>query len=166
MILKNKTGAEKYLSVYWFAILIIVAAAVSAMVINFYNSPYDVRELEANLMIDNVANCLSESGVLKIDSLASKSINSCETTQECQKMLGNKIVSIASMVKRELGIDNIDDSVKNDDVAENFECLVLQIAMQESSLQHCTNFKDENNNPLYCDGNINQVFKSSGDEIS
>ena len=81
---------EKIISVYWFAILIIVAAAVSAMVINFYNSPYDVRELEANLMIDNVANCLSESGVLKIDSLASKSINSCETTQECQKMLGKE----------------------------------------------------------------------------
>lgn len=60
----NKKGAEKILSVYWFAILVITAGAVIAMVGIFYNSPYDVREIEANLMINKVSDCLSENGRL------------------------------------------------------------------------------------------------------
>ncbi|MEK6823850.1 MAG: hypothetical protein AABY06_02330 [Nanoarchaeota archaeon] len=64
MIIKNKHGAEKILSIYWFAILIIVAGAVVAMVSLFYGTPYDVRDAEANIMINKVVNCLSEKGKL------------------------------------------------------------------------------------------------------
>ena len=52
------------LSIYWFAILILVAGAVFAMVYTFYHHPYDVREIEANIMINKVADCLSERGEL------------------------------------------------------------------------------------------------------
>jgi len=62
----NKKATEKILSVYWFAILIIVAGGVFAMVYTFYHQPYDVREIEANLMINKVADCLSKGG--KLDS--------------------------------------------------------------------------------------------------
>ncbi len=65
MIIKNKHGAEKILSIYWFAILIIVAGAIVAMVSLFYGTPYDVRETEANIMINKAVNCLSENGKLK-----------------------------------------------------------------------------------------------------
>ena len=61
---KNCIGAEKIISVYWFVILIIIAGAVVAMVSLFYGSPYDVREQEANIMINQVSNCLSENGEL------------------------------------------------------------------------------------------------------
>lgn len=60
----NKRGAEKILSIYWFAILIIIAGAVVAMVSLFYGTPYDVRETEANIMINKAVNCLSENGKL------------------------------------------------------------------------------------------------------
>ena len=33
MIIKNKHGTEKIISIYWFAILIIIAGAVVAMVV-------------------------------------------------------------------------------------------------------------------------------------
>lgn len=60
----NKRGAEKILSIYWFAILIIIAGAVVAMVSLFYGTPYDVREAEANIIVNKIANCLSENGKL------------------------------------------------------------------------------------------------------
>ena len=61
----NKKGTEQVISVYWFAILIIVAVGISAMVFTFYNHPYDVRELEANILMNKVADCISEHGVIK-----------------------------------------------------------------------------------------------------
>jgi len=64
MILKNKK-ADKIISVYWFAILFIVAAAIVYMVISFYGEPYDVREAEAYALTNKVAGCLSEAGYLK-----------------------------------------------------------------------------------------------------
>jgi len=64
MILKNKK-ADKIISVYWFAILFIVAAAIVYMVISFYGEPYDIREAEARALTNKVAGCLSEAGYLK-----------------------------------------------------------------------------------------------------
>ncbi|MDP2672235.1 MAG: hypothetical protein Q8O84_00285 [Nanoarchaeota archaeon] len=83
MIIKNKIGAEKILSIYWFAILIIIAGAVVAMVGLFYGAPYDVREQEANIMVNQVSNCLSENGKLNKELFKAKtgnfSINSSES---------------------------------------------------------------------------------------
>lgn len=55
----NKKGGDKIISMYWFAILFIVAAAIVYMVLLFYGKPYDVREVEANLLINKVADCLT-----------------------------------------------------------------------------------------------------------
>ena len=61
----NKKGGDKIISVYWFAILFIVAAAVVYMVSSFYGTPYDVRELEANALANKVADCFSEAGYIR-----------------------------------------------------------------------------------------------------
>lgn len=61
----NKKGTEKIISVYWFAILFIVAAAVSYMVYSFYGKPYDVRQIEAELLTNKVADCISNVGYLR-----------------------------------------------------------------------------------------------------
>ena len=60
----NKRGAEKILSIYWFTILIIIAGAVVTMVSLFYGAPYDARSAEANIMVNQISNCLSENGKL------------------------------------------------------------------------------------------------------
>ena len=66
MMLKNKKGAEKIISVYWFAILFIVAGTIAFMVSSFYGDPYDVREVESGILINNIADCLTkEDGKLK-----------------------------------------------------------------------------------------------------
>jgi len=58
----NKRGTDKVLSIYWFAILFIVAGGVVYMVAVFYGAPYDVRQVEANLLINQVADCVSNGG--------------------------------------------------------------------------------------------------------
>ena len=75
-------------------------------------------------------------------------VATCENTWDCQKLLGYKIINIAASLKPELNID--DAKIISDTGSKNFECLVLQVAMQESSLRHCK--ANENKNPLYCDG--------------
>ncbi len=61
----NKLGTDKIISIYWFAILFIVAAAVVYMASVFYGGPADVREIEANILINQVADCVSQGGYLK-----------------------------------------------------------------------------------------------------
>lgn len=55
---------EKIISVYWFAILFLVAGGIYVMVISFYGHSYDVRELEAKALSEKVASCISYGGVL------------------------------------------------------------------------------------------------------
>ena len=63
--MKDKKAAGKIISVYWFAILIIVAGGVFAISNNLYGHALDIREVEADILADRVADCLSEKGFLR-----------------------------------------------------------------------------------------------------
>ncbi len=67
MIEFNKKGGNKIITLYWFVILIIVAGGVFAMVYSFYYHPYDVRELEGEIMLNHIADCLSSQGNLTLE---------------------------------------------------------------------------------------------------
>ena len=58
----NKRGEDKIISIYWFFILIIVSTGIYAMVSIFYNSPYDVREMESEILAEKVGECLVSGG--------------------------------------------------------------------------------------------------------
>lgn len=62
----DKKATDKLISVYWFAILILTAAAIVYMVSIFYSQPYDIRELEAGILANKIADCVSQGG--KLDS--------------------------------------------------------------------------------------------------
>jgi len=59
--LKNKKG-DKLLSVYWFAILVIVAVGIVLMVNTFYGASYDVRKAESEILAQKVADCIYSGG--------------------------------------------------------------------------------------------------------
>lgn len=61
----NKKGSDKILSIYWFVILTLVAGGIFAMVYIFYGAPSDVREIEANLLAQKLADCVSKSGLIE-----------------------------------------------------------------------------------------------------
>jgi hypothetical protein len=62
--LRGKIGGDKVISIYWFAIIVIVAGGVFAMAYNFYGAPYDVREIEVDVFSNKVSDCISFKGVL------------------------------------------------------------------------------------------------------
>ena len=85
---KNKKGAEKIFSLYWFAILILVAGGIFAMVYVFYGAPYDVREIEGEILVDRVADCLSYGGRINAGVLQGGTFNSeFEFLNECHLVL-------------------------------------------------------------------------------
>jgi len=63
-MIKGKKATDKLLSVYWFAVLFIVAAGIVYIALSFYGKPYDVRNVEADILTNKIADCLSTRGVL------------------------------------------------------------------------------------------------------
>jgi len=61
---RNKVGADKVISVYWFAVIVIIAGGVIAMASNFYGAPYDVRGVESEILSEKVSDCISFQGKL------------------------------------------------------------------------------------------------------
>lgn len=64
-ILKNKKATDKVLSIYWFSILLIVSGAIVYMASVFYNTPYDIREVESDILANKISDCISEKGKIK-----------------------------------------------------------------------------------------------------
>lgn len=60
----NKRGGDKLISIYWFIVLTLIAGGIVAMVGVFYNSPYDVREVESEILSLKVADCIYLGGTL------------------------------------------------------------------------------------------------------
>ena len=71
----EKTATNKIIAVYWFAILVIVAGGVFAMVYVFYGHSFDVREIEASFLADKTADCLSYQGRINQELLNEKKFN-------------------------------------------------------------------------------------------
>ena len=168
--IKNKKGSDKVLSIYWFVILFIISTGIFGMVYVYYHAPFNVREAEGDIMVNKIAECVSQQGKTSSAWVSGTNTNiqtsiTCQNTKDCQKIIGNKIVSVIDGIRSTLPSD-VDSSIKQEGVAENLNCLVLQIAMTESSLQHCKQ-SQVNGNPLYCDGGgLDVIKKSLGDEKS
>lgn len=60
----SKKGDGKIISMYWFLILFLVAAAVVYMASMFYGQPYDVREHESRALSNKIANCIAQGGYI------------------------------------------------------------------------------------------------------
>lgn len=61
----NKKATEKFLSIYWFAILLIVAFGIWAMAYSYYQHPLEIRELETRILSNKIANCISYKGEMR-----------------------------------------------------------------------------------------------------
>lgn len=75
-IIKEKKGAEKYLSVYWFFILMLIALSVFIMAYNYYGAPYDIRKVESEILANKIADCISNQGKINPDFFIEKNLNS------------------------------------------------------------------------------------------
>jgi len=69
-MIKAKKGGEKILSLYWFLIITIVAGGLVYITAQFYGEPYDVRNVEEEILSQQVANCLTQENYLKAEVLS------------------------------------------------------------------------------------------------
>ena len=160
MILKNKKGAEKILAVYWFAILVLVSAGVFSMVFSF-QAPYDVRELEASVLTGQVADCLSNQGIL--DSrippvFGISSIEKVEDVVELDELItaisdkssscncGDDCENYAGLIDKYSGENEIVDPLLmaglmvQESLCVSSEASGSSVGLMQINLKHCGNF--------------------------
>ena len=80
-----------------------------------------------------------------------------KTRRGCQEEIGNKIIEIAQDIKRTKS-ETSNAQIKTETGAKSFECLVLQIVMQESGFRHCEDYSDD---CFVCndDGSLSNLYK-------
>jgi len=71
----NKRGTDKILSIYWFVILTLLAGGIFAMVYVFYGAPYDVREVESEILAEKIADCISRQGNIDSEFFSEEGFN-------------------------------------------------------------------------------------------
>jgi len=83
----DKKGGEKIMSVWWFAVLIVVGTGIVIAVLMFYSAEEDTRYVESEILYNKIADCVVQDGFLvdgvlakefdlmKICSLNEKTIN-------------------------------------------------------------------------------------------
>jgi len=83
---------DKIVSVYWFAILFIVAAAVVYMVYSFYGEPYDVRNAEAQRLTDRTVECFLDGvrldGSFRGDGFSDNFLENCDLNFRTDEIYG------------------------------------------------------------------------------
>jgi len=63
-IFKDKKAGEKLLSAWWFVIIVIVGGGVAVSVIMYYSADIEVREAEAGILYEKIADCVIQQGFL------------------------------------------------------------------------------------------------------
>jgi hypothetical protein len=76
LLLNEKRGAEKYLSFYWFFILMLIALGIFIMAYNYYGVPYDIRKVESEILVNKIADCISNQGKINPDFFIENNLNS------------------------------------------------------------------------------------------
>jgi hypothetical protein len=81
----NKKGADKMLSMYWFVIVLIVSFGIFAMVYVFYSAPYEIREMESEILSNKIADCFSRQGRINPGIFSEQGFNSdFDLLRECK----------------------------------------------------------------------------------
>ncbi len=136
----NKRGTDKLISVYWFAILFIVAAAIAYMVLSFYGEPYDARKLEANALTNQIADCLSEAGYLRegiLERMKTDFLETCDLNFEVEVYRGWN----NDQFYVEIGIYDFDTGEKISEISEGNQNLKIDCEIDSKNFPFCLDRK-------------------------
>jgi hypothetical protein len=56
--------AEKYLSIWWFFVLVVIGVGITVSVLLFYGGEINIKSLEADLLSNKLIDCLLEEGYI------------------------------------------------------------------------------------------------------
>ncbi|MBU1136400.1 MAG: hypothetical protein KJ559_02735 [Nanoarchaeota archaeon] len=68
-MIKGKRGGEKYLSIWWFFVLVIITGGIVSAVVAFNIADINVKEIESNILILRVVDCVIEQGYINSEFL-------------------------------------------------------------------------------------------------
>ena len=71
--MKSKKADSKLLSIWWFAVLVVILAGILIGTSVFFSDKVDVRYYEANALGNRIADCIVYKGVLNEEYIADKS---------------------------------------------------------------------------------------------
>ena len=60
----NKKGGEKYLSVWWFFVLVIIAVGIVVGVSMFNVADISTKEIESDILVSRIADCIIDNGYI------------------------------------------------------------------------------------------------------
>lgn len=98
-LMREKKGGEKYLSIWWFFVLVVIAGGIVSGVLIHAAAAADVRELESDILITKVADCLVQNG--EVDSRLFE--ENFDIFKECK--LSEKVINLKEDGKHFLKIE-------------------------------------------------------------
>ncbi len=133
----NKRGGEKIMSVWWFFVLVIVGVGITSGVLLFYSADVNVKQTEADILYDKIAECIFENGFL-IDEFLKNDFDIFETCDLNKGIIdgGDFYFKISTDIRK--------DIVKGD---KSFEVL------QDSKGPHLPRFGGKTENIFYYQNN-------------
>lgn len=67
--IRGKKGGEKYLSIWWFFVLIIIAGAIVIAVSAFNIADVSTKEIESDILVNRFVDCVIDAGYINKDFL-------------------------------------------------------------------------------------------------
>ena len=107
MLLRNKIGGEKLLSIWWILTLVMVALVIAWGVASFYSAEVDVKKIEAEILANRISDCFFEQGLL-IDNLLK---NDFDIFYECK--LNREVIESSFYFKISV-LDEQDKKIRED----------------------------------------------------
>ena len=142
----NKKAGEKYMSIWWFVILITVGLAVVLGVSAFYSAEKDVRYSEAVILSEKISECIINRGMLKTEVLK----ESYNIYKNCN--LDESVFNSRSNFFFKVEIGSLKE-IKGVDTSFESDCGITSVGKASVKAPHLPKCFRENFKINYFDGN-------------
>lgn len=71
-LMKNKKAGEKWLSIWWIFVLVIIGGVIVIGVLVYYSADINIKEIEADILAERIVRCLVDNGYLRQDFVEEK----------------------------------------------------------------------------------------------
>ena len=85
----DKRGGEKIMSVWWFAVLVVVGTGIVISVLIFYSAEEDVRGIESEILYSKIVDCVANNGFL-VDGVLEKEFDLMKTCNLNEKVINEE----------------------------------------------------------------------------
>jgi len=97
MMKLNKKAVEKIFSLWWFVSLVIVGAAIVVVVLTYFGTAVDTRDIEASMLQEKIMDCIVKNGYLKQEIIKMDKENFLEFCKINKNLFGKNSVYLINL---------------------------------------------------------------------